>query len=1536
MIENSRLGLFLIKIVLGCAVISGLLLGSAGAQAPPAGNVGWWRGDNNANDSTGTRHGTMQNGATFSPGTINQAFNLNAADDFMTVVDPYEVFFTGVITVEYWFRNSSTLGNDGPWLGQSTENVDNMGSNVWLMHQNGDGVSFLVNDNGNWRQAASNANLADNTWHHIAGVTDATSTRLYVDGALIDTGPGISSGIRFNLSSVVQIGKDPRYPIGSGRQMSGLVDELRIYDAALTQAQIQAIAGTTPATPPTVTSIAASGVSTNTATLNSNVNPNGAATNAFFQYSTDSGLAGATSTANQAIGGGTGAVGVNQGLGGLSPHTQYFFRAVGTNSSGTTNGAILNFTTGNTNPTAPNATVGASTGDQQTYTLPYPTNDADGDPVTLSSVTPSANLTVNSTAGNTVTFTPAGNSNGTGTLNYAVVDGFGGSASGSITVNIVDNDPPVVSVPAPIEVNGTSPAGAVVSFTPTATDNIAVTSLVSSPASGSTFPYGTTTVNVTAMDATGNSDSDSFTVTVYEAPKYNFESATFSAQEGGGTNTTNVVTVTRGGQTMEVSGTVGEGGTLNLNAPPGFTFTAVQFASYGLPTGAPGSYMIDSNCHSTTSEQEVANVFLGTTGGSIQADNSVFGDPCPGTVKRLSVTLIASGSGANSNPNPSSVDIMLSSGASNGATPGTDFTAGPITVNFGLNETSKTVPIEILGDATVELDETVLLSFASDAGTTIPISTLTISNDDSATLIVSNANIAEGDSGDAQQLSFDVTLGSDVDSGVDVPFTTATGSAGDGLLGTDSDYVATSGTLNFSGATGQTLQVVVDITEDDLFEADETMLVNFSAPQSGGRNVSLSASSVTGTIDNDDFIPQVTPPGIADVIINTSSPQTTIPLFPSFQDDDNTDTELTYTVTGNTNTALIQPAAVNSTNGLLSLNTPCTLVGSATITITATDLAGQSVTDTFTVTVVDDVRPVLELKDIIVTVSQETGQAILPPFSFMAVDKVDGALPATCTPDGSAPFPIGVTPVSCSATDLAGNTVVETFNVVVLLEHDTPGERFLDVISLRGDDAIGTDIPEGAKIFNINRAYINNSASIIYDAALSGAGSSNVAVFTGTVGGAHDVVAVKGAAAPGGTFGAFAHLSLNDGNDCALQSMLGSNPAQFADTGGGINLAARKTGLAPTGGGEDYNVLQKPALASDGSLLVVGSLRLGSGAGVTVADDTLVARGSGELLAREDSPSSIPTTDYGQIHSRIVASEDNDRYAFSAYLMEPTFDPSDNTGLFAGILDGGAPQLVVREGDSADGTSGATFSNFLGETVNSAGETVLRANVSGSGVTSTNNEGLWTNSGNTSAPMVMVAREGDVAPCLPNNLAAFSRFTAFYLADDGSICFHAFLKDATSQPAVHSANDGSLWRWRDGDLHLIAREGDLGNNTADSVIRTLGNFSYSGTGAVVYEVSFVNGIGDTTTSTNLGAYLDRGVIDPVPLLAMRRGDTFDLAGEEHSVVGIKISVERNTGGGTGGYGRSINDAGQIVLNLSLNNNKSGIFVLGGAPQILLN
>ncbi len=100
-----------------------------------------------------------------------------------------------------------------------------------------------------------------------------------------------------------------------------------------------------------------------------------------------------------------------------------------------------------------------------------------------------------------------------------VSDGKPNGTTSTVAKNVTvqDTTPPVFSnVPADITQTIVSGTGAVVTFTlPTATDTVSGNRTVTaSPASGSTFPVGTTTVTFSASDAAGNPASTTFKVTV--------------------------------------------------------------------------------------------------------------------------------------------------------------------------------------------------------------------------------------------------------------------------------------------------------------------------------------------------------------------------------------------------------------------------------------------------------------------------------------------------------------------------------------------------------------------------------------------------------------------------------------------------------------------------------------------------------------------------------------------------------------------------------------------------------------------------------------------------------------------------------------------------------------------------------------------------------------------------------------------------------------------------------------------------------------
>ena len=123
---------------------------------------------------------------------------------------------------------------------------------------------------------------------------------------------------------------------------------------------------------------------------------------------------------------------------------------------------------------------------------------------------------------------PAKSLGGSGsvTFSYSGVNNAGGPVSGTNAVAvtwttapcITDATPPQLQLPGPITAEATSAAGALVTYSAAATDDTApaAPAVTCAPASGATFPLGTTTVACSATDTAGNTGAGSFTVTVQD------------------------------------------------------------------------------------------------------------------------------------------------------------------------------------------------------------------------------------------------------------------------------------------------------------------------------------------------------------------------------------------------------------------------------------------------------------------------------------------------------------------------------------------------------------------------------------------------------------------------------------------------------------------------------------------------------------------------------------------------------------------------------------------------------------------------------------------------------------------------------------------------------------------------------------------------------------------------------------------------------------------------------------------------------------
>jgi preprotein translocase subunit SecB len=213
----------------------------------------------------------------------------------------------------------------------------------------------------------------------------------------------------------------------------------------------------------------------------------------------------------------------------------------------------------------------------------------------------------------------------------------------------------------------------------------------------------------------------------------------------------------------------------------------------------------------------------------------------------------------------SSVRYAVAGATASGQTAATasDFTGGVLpsgTVTFNAGETSKTVTINVQGDASVESDERFNVQLSNAVNATLGTSTDygVIKNDDAvarATIGISStsANTIKNE-GNSGSTPFTFTLTRSNGTGISsVRYAVAGATASGQTAATASDFtggVLPSGTVTFNaGETSKT--VTINVQGDASVESDE----RFNVQLSNAVNATLGTSTDYGVIKNDDYVP---------------------------------------------------------------------------------------------------------------------------------------------------------------------------------------------------------------------------------------------------------------------------------------------------------------------------------------------------------------------------------------------------------------------------------------------------------------------------------------------------------------------------------------------------------------------------------------------------------------------------------------------------------------------------------------------------------
>jgi len=189
-------------------------------------------------DTVGGNDGTLMNGPVWitSEASLSKivapgnAMGFDGGDDYVALPNEASFDFGDTdFAVELWLKVDSFTKN---W-----QTIISKGDDSWRLSRNGSTNNTLHFALRGLTSVDGSTNVNDGEWHHVAGVADLTNSMLYlyVDSVL-DGSTAFTDSL--NPSDYeVQIGANAQR---SGRNFHGEIDEVRIWNTARSQAEIQA------------------------------------------------------------------------------------------------------------------------------------------------------------------------------------------------------------------------------------------------------------------------------------------------------------------------------------------------------------------------------------------------------------------------------------------------------------------------------------------------------------------------------------------------------------------------------------------------------------------------------------------------------------------------------------------------------------------------------------------------------------------------------------------------------------------------------------------------------------------------------------------------------------------------------------------------------------------------------------------------------------------------------------------------------------------------------------------------------------------------------------------------------------------------------------------------------------------------------------------------------------------------------------------------------------------------------------------------
>jgi hypothetical protein len=202
-------------------------------------SVGYWKfNDCTAKDSSGLGNDGTNYGATCIGGHSGNAFNFNGVNNYVQIPGGSSLSGFTALTVSFWIKPLDSGRRQA--ILNKYDNVN--GSKGWFIDTpsyGGKYIGFFASPNGsNYAQWYVPFAPVLGNWYHVAVVWQANKVpTFYINGQQVSTtDTAIISSIYNNVGVPLLIGKSQ---YATGREFNGMIDEVKIWNRALTASEIK-------------------------------------------------------------------------------------------------------------------------------------------------------------------------------------------------------------------------------------------------------------------------------------------------------------------------------------------------------------------------------------------------------------------------------------------------------------------------------------------------------------------------------------------------------------------------------------------------------------------------------------------------------------------------------------------------------------------------------------------------------------------------------------------------------------------------------------------------------------------------------------------------------------------------------------------------------------------------------------------------------------------------------------------------------------------------------------------------------------------------------------------------------------------------------------------------------------------------------------------------------------------------------------------------------------------------------------------------